>query len=62
MFVSLCSTKWSHALEKPTTGSVFNIAWSSDGTQLAGACGNGQVIFAHIIERYHSVISCLSPA
>ena len=31
---------------------MFNIAWSSDGTQLAGACGNGQVIFAHVIDRY----------
>ncbi|CAH1781800.1 unnamed protein product [Owenia fusiformis] len=42
---------WSHALEKPNCGSIFNFAWSSDGTQVAGACGNGQVIFAHIIER-----------
>ena len=43
--------QWSYTLEKPNTGSIFNIAWSSDGTQLAGACGNGQVIFAHVIER-----------
>nr|CAD7440487.1 unnamed protein product [Timema bartmani] len=42
---------WSYSLEKPNTGSIFNIAWSSDGTQVAGACGNGHVIFAHIIER-----------
>ncbi|XP_014664680.1 PREDICTED: intraflagellar transport protein 80 homolog [Priapulus caudatus] len=42
---------WSHALEKPATGSIFNIAWSVDGTQMVGACGNGHVIFAHIIER-----------
>lgn len=41
---------WSYALEKPNTGSIFNIAWSSDSTQVAGACGNGQVIFAHVIE------------
>ncbi|XP_032237699.1 intraflagellar transport protein 80 homolog isoform X2 [Nematostella vectensis] len=48
----LCDrTGWSYALEKPNTGSIFNIAWSNDGTQLAGACGNGQVIFAHVIER-----------
>ncbi|XP_069692430.1 intraflagellar transport protein 80 homolog isoform X3 [Periplaneta americana] len=48
----LCDkTGWSHSLEKPNTGSIFNIAWSSDGTQVAGACGNGHVIFAHIIER-----------
>ncbi|XP_072035269.1 intraflagellar transport protein 80 homolog [Amphiura filiformis] len=48
----LCDkTGWSYALEKPNTGSIFNIAWSGDGTQIAGACGNGHVIFAHIIER-----------
>ena len=27
---------------------------SSDGTQVAGACGNGHVIFAHVIEKRHS--------
>ncbi|KAK3513485.1 hypothetical protein QTP70_015507, partial [Hemibagrus guttatus] len=43
--------RWSYALEKPNTGSVFSLAWSADGTQLAGACGNGQVIFAHIVEK-----------
>ncbi|XP_076064271.1 intraflagellar transport protein Oseg5 [Oratosquilla oratoria] len=41
---------WSYSLEKPNTGSIFNLAWSSDGTQVAGACGNGHVIFAHVIE------------
>ncbi|XP_044290369.1 intraflagellar transport protein 80 homolog isoform X4 [Varanus komodoensis] len=43
---------WSYALEKPNTGSIFNIAWSTDGTQIAGACGNGHVIFAHVIEQH----------
>ncbi|KAG2462052.1 IFT80 protein, partial [Polypterus senegalus] len=42
---------WSYALEKPNTGSIFNIAWSVDGTQVAGACGNGHVIFAHVVEQ-----------
>ena len=42
---------WSYALDKPNSGSIFNIAWASDGTQLAAACGNGQVLFAHVIER-----------
>ncbi|PIK37913.1 putative intraflagellar transport protein [Apostichopus japonicus] len=42
---------WSYALEKPNVGSIFNIAWSGDGTQVAGACGNGHVIFAHVVER-----------
>uniref|UniRef100_A0A8C3FL00 Intraflagellar transport protein 80 n=1 Tax=Chrysemys picta bellii TaxID=8478 RepID=A0A8C3FL00_CHRPI len=43
--------QWSYALEKPNTGSIFNIAWSIDGTQIAGACGNGHVIFAHVVEQ-----------
>ena len=42
---------WSHSLEKPNTGSIYALAWSADGTQLAGACSNGNVIFAHIVER-----------
>ncbi|NWV07561.1 IFT80 protein, partial [Ptilonorhynchus violaceus] len=49
----LCDkTGWSYALEKPNTGSIFTIAWSMDGTQLAGACGNGHVIFAHVVEQH----------
>lgn len=48
----LCDkTGWSYALEKPNTGSLFQLAWSSDGTQVAGACGNGQVLVANIVER-----------
>ncbi|KAJ8256291.1 hypothetical protein COCON_G00184430 [Conger conger] len=49
--VVCCEVKWSYALEKPATGSVFSVAWSADGTQLAGACGNGHVIFAHVVEQ-----------
>ncbi|XP_033833163.1 intraflagellar transport protein 80 homolog [Periophthalmus magnuspinnatus] len=49
----LCDkTGWSYAMEKPNTGSVFSLAWSADGTQLAGSCGNGHVIFAHIVEQH----------
>lgn len=42
---------WSHSLDKPATGSLYKIAWSADGTQVAAACGNGHVIFAHVIEK-----------
>ncbi|XP_018019947.1 intraflagellar transport protein 80 homolog [Hyalella azteca] len=42
---------WSHSLDKPGCGSLFNLAWSSDGTQVAGAGGNGHVLFAHVIEN-----------
>ncbi|XP_011480800.1 intraflagellar transport protein 80 homolog [Oryzias latipes] len=48
----LCDkTGWSYAVEKPHTGSLFSLAWSADSTQLAGACGNGHVIFAHVLEQ-----------
>ncbi|XP_016360970.1 intraflagellar transport protein 80 homolog [Sinocyclocheilus anshuiensis] len=48
----LCDkTGWSYSLEKPSTGSLFSLAWSADGTQLAGACGNGHVLFAHVVEQ-----------
>lgn len=47
----LCACQWSYSLEKPSTGSLFSLAWSADGTQLAGACGNGHVLFAHIVEQ-----------
>ncbi|XP_050301884.1 intraflagellar transport protein 80 homolog [Anthonomus grandis grandis] len=43
---------WSRALEKPQSGSIYKIAWSNDGTQLAGACANGHVCFAHVVERH----------
>ncbi|XP_067950088.1 intraflagellar transport protein 80 homolog isoform X1 [Watersipora subatra] len=48
----LCDkTGWSHSLDKISTGSVFSIAWSADGTQIAGACGSGQIVFGSVIER-----------
>ena len=43
--------QWSYTITKPNTGSVFSLAWSSDSTQVGGACGNGEVIFAHATER-----------
>ncbi|MCL4146267.1 UNVERIFIED_CONTAM: hypothetical protein GTU68_021657, partial [Idotea baltica] len=50
--IRLCDKAgWCHSMEKPNTGSIFNLAWSSDGTQVAGACGNGHILFAHIIEK-----------
>ena len=48
----LCDrTGWSYSMEKPDTGSLFNIAWTPDGTQLAAAGGNGAVVFGYLIER-----------
>ncbi|CAL8086530.1 unnamed protein product [Calicophoron daubneyi] len=41
---------WSCAVEKTKTGSLFNVRWSGDGTQVAGAGGNGQVIIGQITD------------
>lgn len=50
--VRLCDKiGWSHSLEKPNIGSVFNLSWSADSTQVVGACGSGHVIFAHVVDR-----------
>lgn len=34
-----------------SSGSIVNIAWTSDGTHLAGAGGNGAVCFGQLIDR-----------
>ncbi|XP_063617352.1 intraflagellar transport protein 80 homolog [Cydia splendana] len=53
--IRLCNANgWSHCLDRPSTGSIYSIAWSSDGTQLAAACANSQVLFAHIIDREYT--------
>lgn len=50
--IRLCDkTGWTHCRERLTTGSIMDIAWTSDGTQFAGACGNGSVVFAQIVDR-----------
>ncbi|CAK1544237.1 unnamed protein product [Leptosia nina] len=53
--IRLCDSNGrSYCLDRPSTGSIFSISWSSDGTQLAAACANGQVLFAHIIDREYT--------
>mmetsp|Transcript_24926 Transcript_24926/g.44327 ORF Transcript_24926/g.44327 Transcript_24926/m.44327 type:complete len:775 (+) Transcript_24926:94-2418(+) len=48
----LCDkTGWSYSREQPQSGSIMEIAWTSDGTQLAGAGGNGSVVFAQLVQR-----------
>ncbi|KAI9009520.1 WD40-repeat-containing domain protein [Gaertneriomyces semiglobifer] len=51
-YLRLCDALgWSHALEKPESGSILHIAWTPDGTQMACAGGVGTVVFGHIVER-----------
>ena len=48
----LCDkTGWTHCRERVASGSIMAIAWTSDGTQFAGAGGNGSVVFATVVER-----------
>lgn len=42
---------WSQSLEKPDTGSIYDLVWSSDGTQVAGACANGSLLLGSIVQR-----------
>jgi intraflagellar transport protein 80 len=50
--IRLCDrVGWTHCRERLKSGSVFSIAWTSDGTQFACAGGNGQTVFAQIIDR-----------
>lgn len=48
----LCDkTGWSYCRERPQSGSIMQIAWTSDGTLMAGAGGNGAVVFGQLVER-----------
>lgn len=48
----LCDrTGWTHSRERIQSGSILDIAWTSDGTQFAGAGGNGSVVFAQVVGR-----------
>ena len=49
----LCDkTGWTHSRQRlNNTGSLLSIAWTFEGTQLAAACGNGNVLFAQVIGR-----------
>lgn len=38
-------------MEKPNTGSLFNISWTPDGTQLACAGGSGAVLFGNLANK-----------
>ncbi|VDQ12481.1 unnamed protein product, partial [Trichobilharzia regenti] len=43
--------EWMYNLEKTQTGSILSIKWSSDGTQIACAGGNGRIVNGQIINR-----------
>ncbi|XP_068621088.1 intraflagellar transport protein 80 homolog [Battus philenor] len=45
---------WPNSILDLPVGSIYDVAWSPDGTQLAAACADGHVVFAHIIERTYN--------
>ena len=46
----LCDkTGWSYCRERPESGSIMQQAWTSDGTQLACAGGNGAVVSLRLL-------------
>ena len=48
----LCDkTGWTHCRERMQSGSILDIAWTSDGTQFACAAGNNSVVFAQVVDR-----------
>jgi intraflagellar transport protein 80 len=48
----LCDkTGWSHARDRPQVGSVLALAWTADGTEVAGAGGSGGVVFGQLVQR-----------
>ncbi|CAD7973862.1 unnamed protein product [Amoebophrya sp. A120] len=51
--IKLCDKSgWAYVRELcPNSGSIFNIRWCPDGTQFAGAAGNGHVVFASLVDR-----------
>jgi len=50
--VRLCDKAgWTHCRQRLQSGSVLNLAWTSDGTQFACAGGNGSVVFAQVVDR-----------
>eukprot|EP00753_Platysulcus_tardus_P016304 PLAT5593.1.p1 GENE.PLAT5593.1~~PLAT5593.1.p1 ORF type:complete len:772 (-),score=389.49 PLAT5593.1:1637-3952(-) len=50
--LQLCDrTGWVASRAKADCGSVLSISWTADSTQLAGAGGNGAVVFGHVVER-----------
>ncbi|CAD5229738.1 unnamed protein product [Bursaphelenchus okinawaensis] len=42
---------WSHSVERRQVGSIYQLSWSLDGTQLAAACATGQILVGTVVDR-----------
>lgn len=51
-FILCVCIQWSHSIERQQVGSVYQLAWSFDGTQLAAACAQGRVLISNSIDKW----------
>jgi hypothetical protein len=49
--LKILNFSWSYSFHKTNVGSTMKLNWSSDSTMVAGAGGNGQVIFGQVVDR-----------
>jgi len=48
----LCDkTGWSYSRDQPSCGSLFDLSWTADSTQVAAASGSGAVLFGQLVHR-----------
>ncbi len=44
-------TGWTYGRYRPQVGSIMDVEWSPDGTELACATGSGKAVFAQVVDR-----------
>ena len=42
---------WSYSRAAPSVGSLFDIAWTNDSTQVAAGCASGAILFGQLVNR-----------
>ncbi|KAI6222302.1 Intraflagellar transport protein 80-like protein [Aphelenchoides fujianensis] len=42
---------WSHSVDRQNIGSIYQLAWSPDSTQVAAATASGRVLLAQVIDK-----------
>ena len=51
--IRLCDKSgWSYSFNKHEAGSLLKLDWNQDGTIVAGAGGNGAVVFGQVVDRH----------
>ncbi|KAI6172849.1 Intraflagellar transport protein 80-like protein [Aphelenchoides besseyi] len=42
---------WSHSVDRQNIGSIYQLAWAPDSTQVAAATASGRVLLAQVVEK-----------